>query len=171
MKAEVIRKGNGQQKLNHALKALKKASVLVGIARGSDKDKRDGEIGNADLGLIHEFGAPSAGIPARPFLVPGVESAQSVIDKRMGQAMQFAVKGEEAKAFRVLEILGQQVRDKVKNYMRTADFVPLKPATIENRNRSRMTKGKRAEEVVGGNIRPLINTGTLLNSIDAYVEK
>lgn len=57
----------------------------------------------------------------------------------------------------------------VKNYMQTADFEPLKPRTIANRNRSRLTKGTRENEMEGLGIRPLINTGQLRDAIDGVV--
>lgn len=49
--------------------------VLIGIPM-STTERPDGEITNAELGYIHEYGAPEANIPARPFLIPGVESVK-----------------------------------------------------------------------------------------------
>lgn len=57
----------------------------------------------------------------------------------------------------------------VKSYMQTADFEPLKPRTIANRNRSRLTQGTRENEMEGVGIRPLINTGQLRDAIDGVV--
>ena len=53
--------------------------------------------------------------------------------------------------------------------MQTADFEPLKPRTIANRNRSRLTQGTRENEMEGVGIRPLINTGQLRDAIDGVV--
>src|SRR5882724_12416208 len=57
-----------------AIRALANTRVMVGIP--SDKAARKGKINNAQLGYIHEFGAPEVNIPPRPFLVPGVQGAQ-----------------------------------------------------------------------------------------------
>lgn len=158
--------------LNDALKRLAKAQILVGIAKGSKGDRRnDGAPPNSDLGYIHEHGSPAANIPPRPFLVPGVKGARDQIVKGLRAAMKAALKGDEKACDGLMERTGMQTVSAVKSYMQTADFAPLKPATILNRNRSRQTIGKRENEEAGASIRPLINTGALRNAIDYYVEK
>lgn len=168
----ISHKSNVKQ-LSEALKKLKKSVVLVGIAKDSENDARaDGGPNNHLLGFVHEFGSPAANIPARPFLVPGVESVKETIANGLGESMKAALKDDEKTSDDLLEKVGLQAVSGVKNYLTTADFEPLKPATIANRNRSRGTIGKREEEETGnGKIQPLINTGALRDAIDAYVVK
>ena len=169
-----IEKQINTKALNDALKSLAKKACYVGIANGSDGDKRsDGGPDNHLLGFVHENGSPSANIPPRPFLVPGVKSYQAEIVKSLSEAMKLALKDDSKGCDEVLERTAIKTADAVKNYMQTADFTPLKPQTIANRNRSRMTKGKRDEEINQdvSKIRPLINTGSLRNAIDGYFVK
>lgn len=171
--------------LNDTLKELSKKALYVGIAADSQHDMReDGGPNNSQLGYIHEFGSPSANIPPRPFLVPGVESRKEHISSELGLAMKAALNDDKRSCDKILDRLGISTAEAVKEYMRITELTPLKPATIANRYRSRMTKGKRDNEKrfirdengkrvenpnFGVGIRPLINTSSLLNAIDSYV--
>lgn len=160
--------------LNDSLKELKKTSIYVGIPRGSDGDVRDDGSGilNSDLGWIHEKGSPAAGIPPRPFLEPGVESVKDVLAECMGDAITAALKGDNLRMNANLEEASQRALSAVQNYMNTADFEPLKPATLKYRNRSRGTKSKRDGEDEGtAENRPLINTRSLIGALLAMVHK
>lgn len=160
--------------LEDAVKSLAKKSLYVGIAKGSSGDKReDGAPDNHLLGFVHENGSPSANIPPRPFLVPGVESVKDKVKDSMAKAMELALKGKEQECDAVLERTAIQTATAVKDYMSIADFEPLKPATIRNRHSSRLTQSKRKEEINedASKIQPLINTGSLRNSIDGYFVK
>lgn len=160
--------------LNASLKELKKTSIYVGIPRGSDGDVRDDGSGmlNSDLGWIHEKGSPAAGIPPRPFLEPGVESVKDVLAECMGDAITAALKGDNLGMNANLEEASHRALSAVQNYMNTADFEPLKPATLKYRNRSRGTKSKRDGEDEGtAENRPLINTRSLIGALLAMVHK
>lgn len=160
--------------LNDSLKELKKTSIYVGIPRGSDGDVRDDGSGilNSDLGWIHEKGSPAAGIPPRPFLEPGVESVKDVLAECMGDAITAALKGDNLGMNANLEEASHRALSAVQNYMNTADFEPLKPATLKYRNRSRGTKSKRDGEDEGtAENRPLINTRSLIGALLAMIHK
>lgn len=156
--------------LNAVLQKLARTSIYVGIAAGSSKDKRsDGAPDNHLLGFVHENGSPVNNIPPRPFLVPGVENSRDMIVSGLKRAMNSALKGDEKTCSEALERTAIRSASAVKDYMQTADFEPLKPRTIANRNRSRLTQGVRENEEAGVNIRPLINTGQLRDAIDGFV--
>lgn len=158
------------KELNAALKRLQKTAIYVGIAEGSKKDKRqDKAPDNHLLGFVHENGSPANNIPPRPFLVPGIEKSSQMIVSGLKRAMNAALKGDEKKCSEALERTAIQSASAVKEYMQTAEFAPLKPQTIAHRNRSRMTAGKRKNENLGINVKPLINTGQLRNAIDGVV--
>lgn len=159
--------------LNDALKRLKKTSILVGIPRGSEKDRRkDSKLLNSELGYIHEKGSPAAGIPARPFLEPGVRSVKDQVAEQMGKAMDAAIKGDERKMDACLETTAQKALSAVQNYLAEGHGPPLKPATIKNRSRSRGTDSKREGEAEGtAEVTPLINSRALLGALEATVHK
>lgn len=172
-----------------ALRDLTASDVLVGIPEATtDRDHNDGsDITNAALGYIHEFGAPAANIPARPFLIPGVENSLDRSTRQLELAAKAALTGDQAATMMRLEVAGQIAAAGAKREISYGDFVPLKPSTIRNRRRSRQTASIREAEkeylrlVAGGlddasaqsaaGIRPLINTGALRNSITSVVRK
>ena len=150
------------KELNASLEKLSRAMIYVGIARGSSGDSRsDGAPDNHLLGYVHERGSPAANIPPRPFLVPGVKSAQESVSDQLASAMKSALHDDVKGMNDALERAGFEAVSGVKDYMTTAKFAPLKPATIRNRHRSRSTLSKRDNEVANVNIKPLINTGAL----------
>lgn len=157
--------------LNEALKRLQRTVVAVGIAKGSKGDLRDdGGPPNSDLGFIHERGSPSANIPPRPFLQPGIEDAKGDVVDGLKSAMRAALANDMSEAVDQLERTGMKAVASVKKKMQEGPFEPLKPGSIRQRNRSRMTQGKRENEQQGVNVKPLINTGSLRDAIDFYVE-
>lgn len=142
---------------------------------------------NATLGYIHEFGAPGANIPARPFLVPGVRKATKAVMPHLQAACEAALEQDRKRSDKELTAAGIIAASSAKKEIHSGNFVPLKPGTIRGRFRSRGTKSRRAGEeqymelVKGGmspaaaqtaaGIRPLINTGQLANSITSVVRK
>lgn len=162
------------QALDKVVKQLGKKALYVGIASGEDGDERtDGAPPNSLLGYVHEYGSPSKNIPARPFLVPAVEGFRKEISKGMGKAMQMALEGDEKGCDEALERTAIRTASEVKNYMQEADFEPLAHRTIINRQRNRMTKSQRKEEIEldTSSIKPLIDTGQLRDSIQGYFIK
>lgn len=155
-----------------AVNRIKGAAVFVGIASGSKGDARtDGGPKNHELGFIHEYGSPSRNIPARPFLIPGVRNASAKAVKKMQGAIKAGLHGDRIAMDALLEQAGMIAVSGAKKEISSGNFEPLKPSTLRNRHRSRMTKGKRENELKGEDVRPLINTGALRDSIDYIVVK
>lgn len=162
------------RQLNKSIEKLKQMAIYVGIAADSKKDKRrDGGPNNFILGYIHEKGSPAMNIPARPFLVPGVNKAKAKITKGMEAAMQAALHEKTQEVKILLDNVGSDAAKSVQIYMTQANFEPLKPASIRNRHRSRETKSKREGEnnMDASSIRPLINSGSLMGAISYNVEE
>lgn len=169
-----------------ALKKMTGEEVLVGIPE-TKTSRPSGEVTNAELGYIHEFGAPGANIPARPFLIPGVRKAKAAAAARLRTAALAALDGNADKAHRELVLAGIIAENSVKAVLTNGDFVPLQPGTVAARFRGRETASRRpseerymqliragaspqaAQEAAG--IRPLINTGALRRSITSVVRK
>lgn len=143
-----------------AIRALGSERVMVGIP--SDRAARkDGEpINNAALGYIHENGAPEVRIPPRPWLVPGTQSVQPEIIKRLKGAAQTALEGDPKAVHRSLLALGLVVVSAVRKYITTGPFIPLSPVTLAKR-KARGFKGTR----------PLIETGQLRNAVTFVIRK
>jgi phage gpG-like protein len=144
-----------------ALNALPIHDVLVGIPEeNADRKQGQGPITNAALGYIHENGAPEANIPARPFLMPGIRSAEPKVAKYMMQAGKAALDGEEERIDRILHAAGMVASNSVKDTINAGVPPALKEGTIA----ARLRRGRT------GNV-PLIDTGQLRNSITYVVRK
>ena len=171
-----------------SITALVGKRVLVGFPESSSHANRGSEEPtNAALGYIHEFGSPAANIPARPFLIPGVEKAEEPGIAMLRKAVEFTLDGKPNHAEEFLNKAGLLAVNSAKNEISTASFVPLKPATVRGRKYSRQTKSRRKSEieylrlVKGGmdpgaaqaatGIQPLINTGQLRNAITYVIRK
>jgi hypothetical protein len=187
VKSVIITKDRVNSVIGEITKLVGK-QVLVGIPeRTTTREDDEGPITNAALGYIHEFGAPGANIPARPFLIPGVRKAQREATVQLKAACTAALDGNTVKSDRALTAAGLIAETSAKREIHTGNFVPLKPGTIRGRKYSRGTQSRRqseeryaeliqqglspasAQEAVG--IRPLINTGQLAASITSVVRK
>lgn len=142
-----------------AVRALTKREVLVGIpAANAARKPEDGEegtpINNAALGYIHETGSPKQNIPARPFLLPGVEGVKDQITARLKKAGQAALSGDLSKIELALAAVGMTAQSAVQRKLVDGPFTPLKPATIAAREYAGFVGTK-----------PLIRTGQLRQAI------
>lgn len=162
--------------------------VLVGYPESSSHDSRGGgEPTNAQLAYTHEFGAPANNLPARPFVIPGVEKAEDGSVKMLRKAADFAIAGKPNLSDEQLNRAGLNAVNSVKNEISTASFVPLKPATIRGRKYGRQTKSRRQSETeylrlvdegmdpgaaqTATGIQPLVNTGQLRNAATYVIRR
>lgn len=171
-------------KLLLSLQVLAAKQVLVGIPAENDVRTGDekGPMNNATLAYIHEHGAPEAGIPARPFLVPGIKQTQpkvlSILKATAKRAV--GIKADPTAAENGLKAAGMVAVSAVQAYINDAPFTPLAESTIKARAR-RGRKGAKAEltrRADGGgvataedialsnaNVRPLVDTGQMRRAI------
>lgn len=139
------------------IEAMTGKRVLIGIP-DANAGRKDGPMTNAALGYIHENGSPARNIPARPFLVPGVEEAAP---KAIEAMKKFAAQGltDPAAVDKGLNAAGLIAQASVKNRIRNSvGFAPLSEATLAERKRT----GKKGTK-------PLIRTGQLMNSLTYVV--
>jgi hypothetical protein len=137
--------------------ALTRKEVLVGIPDNSPRS--GGPLSNAVLGYIHEFGSPAANIPARPFLIPTINKMQGQIANMLQKAVDFAYDKRMDQAENQLEVIGLTVSTQVKQTIIAGEgFAPLS----RNTHRGRL-------QAAGQAIKPLIDTGQMLNSITYVV--
>lgn len=144
-----------------AVRDLTKQEILVGIPAENAGRNDEGQISNAELGYIHEYGSPTANIPPRPFLIPGVQSAESKFTPHLKSAAQAALSGDDGKIAQGLSRAGQVAAVAVKNKIDEGPFAPLSPKTIARRK-----KGKG-----GGEAKPLQDTGQMRNAVTSVVRR
>lgn len=145
--------------------------VMVGIP-SDQAGRKDGEpINNAALGYIHENGAPEVGIPARPFLVPGVAAIQGEIEDGMRKAGDAALSGRPELVMRYLHAVGLKAQAAVRRKITTGPFVPLKPETIARRRKRSPGSKYRRKATTAADVKPLIDTGQLRNAINYVIRQ
>jgi len=145
--------------------ALTKSQLLIGIpAEGSDRRPEKGEPpppSNAVIAYRLETGDPEKNLPARPFLVPGVESIAAEAGARLRKAGKDALFGGGAaavdKAFHAIGLIAQNA---VRNRITEGPFAPLSKRTLAERK----ARGRTGEK-------PLLDTGQLRNSVTYTITK
>ena len=142
-----------------SIQSLVKERTLVGIP-AANAERRDGPINNAAIGYINEFGSPANNIPARPFLIPGVEAAQPKVVKQLRRGADQALGGKLDAADKALHSAGIVAVNAVRAKISEGIPTPLKASTIAARARRGRTGTK-----------PLIDTGQLRNSLTYVVRK
>lgn len=143
---------SGGEKLKAALSQMAQglstaASVDVGFLENSTYP--DGKP-TALIAAIQEFGAPSRGIPPRPYF-------RSMISKHEGEwpdAIAAALRKSNYEASTALALVGAGIKGQLQQSIIDLVSPPLKPATIKRK----------------GFDKPLIDTSHMLNSADFRVE-
>lgn len=160
IKSGVVMKVDKLKKIAAAVAAAPGTQVLVGVPEEHAPREAGQPITNAELGYIHEFGAPEANIPARPFLFPGIREAKGRFSGYLKQGAKAAMEGDLAKIERALGAAGQAAASSVQKHITTGPFAPLAAGTLAARRRRGRT-----------GTRPLIDTGQLRRSITWVLRK
>lgn len=145
------------RRLLGALQSLPSQDVLVGIPESKGR-RQDEPISNALIGYLMETGMPASNVPARPFLKPGVKTAEARILRYLKQGAEYALKGDEAGVSRAMNAAGLTAVSAVKRKITTGPFEPLAPGTV----RGRLRRGRTGTK-------PLIDTGQLRQSVTYVV--
>ena len=119
--------------------------VNVGVPEG--KKEEDGTP-VAMVAAVHEYGSPSQGIPERPFLRVAVQKNRIKYVRLNRINLVKMLRGQMGME-QALGQLGEMAKGDVQTEIRSGDFTPLKPATIERK----------------GSSRPLIDIGQMVQSI------
>lgn len=144
-------KVSGGDKIESTLKELAEkigtaSAVRVGFLEGSTYP--DG-TSVPMVAAIHNFGAPGAGIPPRPFFSNVVAAGR----KKWGKTMVSLLKQNDYDAEKTLRLMGEGIKGEIQNSINNGAYAPLKPATVRRK----------------GFNKPLIDTGHMLNSVDYEV--
>lgn len=168
-----------------SIQQLASNEVLIGIP-ASTTERQDGEaINNATIGYIQERGSPAANIPARPFLVPGVQDAQERVAAALKKGATSAMSGDATAADAALHKAGLIGQNAARAKINSGEFEPLSPVTLQLRYWAKQgvkitgkTVGYAAVLVNKGlasypgvSTKPLTVTGQLRNSITYVLRK
>lgn len=146
---------------------LPKLRLTVGV-HGADK-RRDPvgdstSIGNVGIAAVHEFGAPSVGVPQRSFIRSTIDRQKSAILDEMDGVVDRVAQGADARA--EVQGLGLQIVEEIRETIRSGIAPPLAESTAGRRTRP--APGAGAKEYAGKQT-PLIDTGQLIQSVKGYV--
>lgn len=144
------------KQLRKRLPGIAKVKIRVGLV-GSEAEQTNGEsnLTNAELGMIHEFGAPAAGIPARSFIR---RTYDDKIDELKGMQLKLSkmLLDDKLDVARAFAILGEWGANAIKATIVQGKVEPgLKPQTIARK----------------GSSKPLVDTAQLVNSISWVIHK
>ena len=156
-KSKVTVKDHGLDAFMRTIKAFSglgglRAKVGIQGPQAEKVGKREGGPTNVELGTIHEFGAPSVGIPARPFLRPVADERMPHWRTRLREEAEAAIAGR-VDPRRALVTVGEEFRTAVIDRIKAHIDPPLAESTI----------ARKGEDV------PLIDTGSLVGSISSVV--
>lgn len=175
-------KQDNLQELLAATRVLVRSQVLVGVPEETTDDREAGEPGppvtNAALAYIHDNGAPEANIPARPFMIPGIEAVREDVTKVLARAASYALSGNAAKVDEGFRRVGTIVSTSVRRKIDDGVPPPLADATVARRA-ARGRKGAKQElanRAAGmapslDLAKPLIDTGEMRKSITYVVRR
>ena len=161
------------QKLVEQLKV--KATIQVGVF--ADKSARkSGELTNAALAQIHEYGSPEHGLPARSMLhVPIHDHASEIMKPFIGKAEAFLAKGTLINLYKLIGVAAERV---VNDAFATGGYGKW-PSLTAGTIWRKLRKGKKLSashvrkywDIVAGNIGQgiLIDTGQLRRSFASRV--
>ena len=164
--------------------AAKLKELSANIAKAASVDV--GFIGNkgntAYIASIQEFGAPSKGIPPRPFF-------RDMIAKQSGHWGDDTANALKATAFdsaKALDLIGTQISGELRQSIVDLTEPPLSPVTLLLRERFQGNPGditfadvqQARRDIASGTVpnvtttqtKPLIWTGAMLNSIEHLVK-
>ncbi|MBP6018794.1 MAG: hypothetical protein KA735_04830 [Burkholderiaceae bacterium] len=136
------------RELRTRLEGMADKEVVVGVTRASAGRHQTGEINNAELLAVHEFGSKDGSIPERAPVRSSMSKHQDKYVATHAENLRKVVRGEMP-FDKSLDLLGLRAAADVQQNIRDGDFKPLKQATINRK----------------GSSTPLIDTGNLRQSI------
>ena len=168
-----------QYKLEAIPKEFDGMVAQVGIPIG---ETYESGVTVATIAAIHEFGAPGAGIPARPFIIPTAKKERAKWSKIIATGIKKVIKGN-ATVFDVLNVVGIQAEADMQTMVASISSPALSPITVllrkwrkNGRTITGKTVGQAARAIAdgedpGSNNTPLNDTGYMIKSINHAVNK
>lgn len=142
-----VTKDTGNKNLRKLASQLKESGKVVQVGFPDNLTHEGGES-VAFIAAVHEYGAPSAGIPERPFLKPAIIQGKGD-QLRLNKVNLIRILHNQIDFTTALGQLGEMAKGQVQLYIVNGNFAPLKPATIARK----------------GSSKPLIDTGQMRQSV------
>lgn len=139
------------QRLMKALRELEGLEVRIGYQRGQVVSDDQSRADLVDIAMWNEFGTVS--IPSRPFMRDSVDKHIPAINHMLMVQKDALLEGATAKD--ILSTVGLFQQDLVQTEIEQGDFVANKKSTIKKK----------------GSDKPLIDTGTMKNSVHYQIVK
>lgn len=139
------------------LEQMQRLSVVVGVPMA--KNAARGETNNATIAAAHEFGVPGH-IPERSFLRSTVAENKEAAISGLAQGINKALTGN-GDIRTLFDKVGKQLAGLVQRKIQSG----IKPDLKEKTKTARKRKNKAAKAKKGRSMKPLIDTGQLLQSI------
>lgn len=179
------------QDLRNAIDLLTEVEVLVGVPEAETDRKDADEPTNAALAYIHDNGAPEVNIPARPFMIPGVNNAKPAIVNALIGTARMAARASQpttskkktkqdvaAVIEKGMHTVGLITQNAIRNKIREGIPPPLSDRTLRARA-ARGRKGATAElnrraqgeEPSMAGALPLMDTNEMLKSLTYVIRK
>lgn len=163
--------------LHQNLAELVKREVLVGFPEEStDRDPSAEEpagITNASLAYIHDNGQPERNIPARPFMLPGMEEAADPVANILGNLAKNLLTGKgKVTADQGLHRAGLKAQATIRRKINEGIPPPLSEVTLRRRA-AKGRKGAKKELLLRAQgeapstqfAKPLIDTAQMRNAL------
>lgn len=183
VKFEMKKTGDLAKALLKLKQDLSNKSVKVGVMGKADRSRGGkaagpGEntrpIGNVELAVIHEYGAPKANIPARSFLWSTMKVNRKAYADLIA-SLQKGIINKKLTVSQALNLLGMRVANDAKNRIADGSIKQdLAESTLAHRMRKAASaiKKKHKQGIEGpANVRALLDSGQLKNSITWVVDE
>ncbi len=145
----------GLRDLISGIRSMGQSKVYVGVPSATNAPHDGGGINMATLAAVHEFGAPSRGIPERSFLRSAIIEGDQKIKDIVAEGVKAYTRQQKKVDLMFYNNIGLFASNLVKEKIVKGPFKPLSDATIK----------------LKGSSKPLIDTGALRQSISWEVRK
>ena len=133
---------------------LNQLQLVAGIPNDETSREDSGEITNAELGIIHEWGAPEKGIPERSFMRSTMSEEMENLGRLSKTQIALCLEGNIS-PHDVFATIGAYLQGKIVDKITDGEFVPNNENTVKRK----------------GSSKPLIDTGQLRASITYEVRE
>jgi hypothetical protein len=150
----------GWERIAAMARTVRESSVHVGVFADSTAEgepRKEGVLSNVQIAAIHEYGAPTAGIPERSFLRGTYDAKRPEYTVLITRLVQQLYDGK-MDVRRALGLVGAKFQADIQARIRAGLTPPLAPSTL----RRKLALGRRGAK---GEPKPLIDTGQLVASI------
>lgn len=142
------------REITERAKQLNNISLNVGIPSDKNEREKSVEVTNAELGIIHEFGAPERGIPERSFMRSTAKEESKNVAKLAEIQIKESLNGEIS-AYDAFSVIGNYLQVKIVDKITDGNFEENTKETIKRKKSSK----------------PLIDTGQLRASITYEIKE